>query len=121
LGDKYYFSVKAVDSAGLVCDSVNSKGMLITSCTTDINQISKNENEITVYPNPNNGSFIIEFESGTALKQPIQIYDMNGKLVLSQIINGKTSIDASNLSEGVYNLTIISNEVVVNKRLIIVK
>jgi hypothetical protein len=48
------------------------------------------------------------------------VYDVNGKLVLSQIINGKTTIDASSLNEGVYNIIIISNEGVVNKRLVIV-
>jgi hypothetical protein len=49
----------------------------------------------------------------------MQVYDVNGKLVLSQTINGKTTIDASNLSEGVYNLSIISSEGVVNKKLVI--
>jgi hypothetical protein len=49
------------------------------------------------------------------------MYDVNGKLVLSQTINGKTSIDASNLNEGVYNINIISNEGVVNKRMVIVR
>jgi len=51
----------------------------------------------------------------------MQIYDVNGKLVLSQPISGKTNIDASFLNEGVYNISIICNEGVVNKRLVIVR
>jgi hypothetical protein len=51
----------------------------------------------------------------------MQVYDVNGKMVLSQTINGKTNIDASSLSEGVYNISIISNEGVVNKRVVIVR
>ncbi|MHB8259223.1 MAG: T9SS type A sorting domain-containing protein [Bacteroidia bacterium] len=86
------------------------------------NIVSVNFNEqqsIRVYPNPNNGSFVIEPSNTT--KQTMQVYDVNGKLVLSQVINGKTTIDANSLNEGVYNISLISNEGVVNKRLVIVK
>ncbi|HEX7412487.1 MAG TPA: T9SS type A sorting domain-containing protein [Bacteroidia bacterium] len=76
-------------------------------------------NNFRVYPNPNNGSFVIELNSSA--KQTMQVYDVNGKMVLSQVINGKVIIDASNLNEGVYNISIISNEGVVNKRVVIVR
>ncbi len=75
---------------------------------------------VRLYPNPNNGSFVIE-PNNNAAKQTMQVYDVTGKLVLTQTINGKTNIDASSLSEGVYNISIISNEGVVNKRLVIVR
>ena len=119
LGSKYYFSVKAVDGAGIVCDSVDSKGIHITSCTTDINQINGSEYQIAVYPNPTAGNFIIEPAGIEPLK--VQLYDMNGRLVLSQDINGKTSIDAVNLNEGVYYILIQNSEFRINKRLVIVK
>jgi len=83
-----------------------------------IEQIANN-NELSIYPNPNNGSFAIEASSAT--KQIMQVYDVNGKLVLSQIINGKTNIDAGSLNEGVYNISLQSSEGVVNKRLVIVR
>ena len=51
----------------------------------------------------------------------MQVYDVNGKLVLNQTITGKTHIDAGTLNEGVYNISLISDEGVVNKRLVIVK
>ncbi len=78
-----------------------------------------NNTQISIYPNPNNGNFIIE--TSTATKQTVMVYDVNGKLVLSQTINGKTTIDAGVLNEGVYNISMSSNEGVVNKRLVIVK
>ena len=87
--------------------------------TAGINQVASNNNQIKVYPNPNKGSFVIE-PSNTA-KQTMQVYDVNGKLVLSQTINGKTIIDGSSLNEGVYNISLQSNEGVVNKRLVIVR
>ncbi len=86
--------------------------------TTGINNIT-NCSELNIYPNPNNGNFVIEPSNGT--KQTMQVYDVNGKVVLTKTINGKTSIDASGLSEGVYNISLQSNEGVVNKRLVIVR
>jgi len=90
-----------------------------SSLTTGINQSNSISNQVTIYPNPNNGSFIIEPSSNT--KQNMQVYDVNGKLVLSQTIFGKTNIDASSLNEGVYNISIISKEGILNKKLVIVR
>ena len=74
---------------------------------------------VSIYPNPSNGNFIIEPSNGA--KQTMQVYDVNGKMILSKAINGKTTIDASSLNEGVYNVDITGSEGVVNKRLVIVK
>ena len=84
-----------------------------------IKQVTAINNQVSIYPNPNNGSFVIEPNSTT--KQTMQVYDVNGKLVVSQTINGKTTIDASNLNVGVYNISLQSNEGLVNKRLVIVR
>ncbi len=93
--------------------------------TTGIEKFTNSNEQITIYPNPNNGSFVIEPNPSLTLAQGkgtlMQMYDVNGKLVLSQPINGKTSIDASSLNEGVYNISLQSNEGVVNKRVVIVK
>ena len=87
--------------------------------TLSIKTINTQETIFNIYPNPSNGSFVIEPSNQT--KQTMQVYDVNGKLVLSQTITGKTSIDASSLNEGVYNISLISNEGVVNKRVVIVR
>jgi len=78
-----------------------------------------NANQINIYPNPNKGNFTIE--TAATEKQTIQVFDVNGKLVFSQTINGNINVDASNLAEGVYNVNIMGNQGVVNKRLVIVK
>ena len=87
--------------------------------TTNVNLLAANNNQVTVYPNPSSGSFIIETNNTT--KQALQIFDVNGKLVLTQAINGKTILDATNLADGVYNLSLINSNGIVNKRLVIVK
>jgi type IX secretion system substrate protein/NHL repeat-containing protein len=90
-----------------------------------IEQYVNNNEQVNIYPNPNNGSFVIEPSPSLTLPQGkgtlMQVYDVNGRLILSQTINGRTSIDASSLNEGVYNISLQSNEGVVNKRLVIVK
>ncbi len=78
-----------------------------------------NNKQLTIYPNPNAGTFVIETNITT--KQTLQVYDVNGNIVLTQIINGKTIIDANNLIDGVYNICIINNGSVINRRLVVVR
>ncbi len=99
-----------------LCAAGNSNGCPIS--VAGIEQYNTN-NTISIYPNPNNGLFVIEPSNTT--QTTMQVYDVNGKLVLSQTINGKTTIDASSLQEGVYNISLQSNEGVVNKRVVIVR
>jgi len=114
---------------GVACDATgnlyiadfnnNRIRMVSASGTTSINELKIENEELNIYPNPNNGSFVIELNNST--KHTMQLYDVNGKLVLSQTINGKITIDASGIDDGVYNISIINNEAVVNKRLVIVR
>jgi len=86
--------------------------------TTSINQTS-NGNGFNIYPNPNNGTFTIE--TNYATKQIMQIFDVNGRLVLTQTIIGKTIVNANDLINGVYNINILGSEDVVNRRLVITR
>ena len=114
----YSYTVTGAD--GNECsDTASITGSLIIDCT-GIQKFASNNEQVNIYPNPNNGSFVIESQN-TLYNVHCTIYDVNGKLVLSQTINCKTTIDASSLAEGVYNISLQSNEGVVNKRLVIVK
>ena len=84
---------------------------------------------LKVFPNPASNSLQVTF-SGSSGKASMSIYDMNGKLLLSQITlptpnpsgeGNSATIDVSSLNEGVYTLSIITNEGVLNKKLVIVR
>ncbi|MEO8759664.1 MAG: T9SS type A sorting domain-containing protein [Bacteroidia bacterium] len=83
-----------------------------------INKITSGQN-ISIYPNPASSNFVVETTS--AEKQQLQLIDVTGKIILQQTITGKTTIDANLLSDGVYNISIIGNNGVINKKLVIVK
>jgi hypothetical protein len=75
---------------------------------------------VQLYPNPAQNNFTVEVS--TSEKQTLQIFDVTGKLVLIQTLNGTTNVDASNLNAGVYNVSITSSGTgTANKRLVIVK
>jgi CRISPR/Cas system-associated protein endoribonuclease Cas2 len=90
----------------------------IPYAVTGMQQVADNNNRVNIYPNPSKGNFSIE--TYFTEKQTMQMYDINGNLVLSQTITGKTNIDVANLNEGVYNISIISKGGVLNKKLVIV-
>jgi hypothetical protein len=60
--------------------------------------------DIRIYPNPTNDKFIVELDGYASIK----LYDLLGKEVLFQTINGKTEIDISYLPNGVYNVNFLS-------------
>jgi lysozyme len=89
------------------------------STTTDIDQESLN-NAFNMYPNPSSNSFHIDY-AGINGEAVVNVYDINGRLVLTQNMNGKTVIDANSLNDGIYNINITNSDGVVNKRLVIAK
>lgn len=72
-----------------------------------------------VYPNPAKSFFTLEITNSE--KHIIQICDLNGKSLVKQELNGKTTIDVTSLDEGVYNLRIKTKDHIVNKKLVIVR
>lgn len=97
----------------------NNVSILLNCNTTGISQISGLDSQISFYPNPSTGIFTIETNS-TAV-QTLHVYDVNGRIVLTQPINSKATVDMANLPAGVYNINLASNEGIVNKRMIIAK
>jgi len=112
------YTVAGIDANG--CVNTATVTQVVTNCgAAGIVRYLDNDNQVLIYPNPSNGVFSIE--TNAIEKQTIQFYDVNGKMVLTQFISNKTTIDVSSLNEGLYNLNIISNQGVINKRVIIAR
>lgn len=85
---------------------------------------SLKENEISLYPNPNNGTFSLRFQSGQKSSVTIKVYDQQGKEVYSEVVknfNGEYlgPLDLSAKWKGNYILKITQDDQTHIKKFII--
>lgn len=80
---------------------------------------------INIYPNPNNGTFTIDFAlENTNDIATIEIYNTQGQMVyMKTVVVGYTSenLNWENAENGVYIVRIHSNDFIANKRIVISK
>ncbi|MBQ0769440.1 MAG: T9SS type A sorting domain-containing protein [Bizionia sp.] len=81
------------------------------------------ESVFSIYPNPNNGQFIISFSR--SLKNPkVQVFDIHGRLVFEQVNSAskqKIDVSSSVLEEGVYIVRVTTESTIIDKKIIIRK
>jgi Leucine-rich repeat (LRR) protein len=111
-----YIAAMGVDTVTYpLCAAGNAHGCPVVA---GINKFANNS-VVNIYPNPAQSNFTVE--TNATEKQTLQLFDVNGKLVLTQNITDKTAIDVNNLNAGVYSLNIIDNQSTLTKKLVIVK
>ena len=81
-----------------------------------MNDVDKNMFTIAVYPNPNNGQFIIESNNTAVRKIEMNITDINGRLIIHKQLKNtsgafKEMIDFRNEAKGVYFIKLSNNGV----------
>lgn len=81
---------------------------------------------LNVFPNPSNGQYTIHFNNPISQKIEIRIMDMNGKIVHNETmsyLNGEYNkiIDISNLTEGMYLMQLLTEDRILNRKLILNK
>lgn len=80
------------------------------------------ENQFTIYPNPNKGSFTIEFKEFTN-SYSVEIFDITGKTIFEnnyeQSSNLSQLINLDNTTKGVYFINVKSDKGLVTKKLVI--
>ncbi len=85
---------------------------------TSINETT-NPNSISIYPNPNNGTFNISFPSQIK-NASIEVYNSLGALVSKkEIINQENTIELLNQANGLYFVKVMSEDKIVGTRKII--
>jgi len=99
-------------------DSCQSLNVIYTDIISSLN-----ENILSIYPNPNDGKFLIKIQKGLAKEAKLEILNMEGRVVLEQAINNQlTEIITNNLANGVYLLNVqISNTEVIKHKLVIMR
>ncbi|MDR1182378.1 MAG: T9SS type A sorting domain-containing protein [Bacteroidales bacterium] len=81
---------------------------------TNISGVTQIE-KINIYPNPSKDKFFIECENFSA----ITLYDMLGREVLNQNINGTSEINISQLPKGIYVIRVLSENKVIGSSKIV--
>lgn len=88
------------------CSNSATTTVIVANCT-GINESAKTTG-LVVYPNPNNGSFIIQtdnFETKT-----IEILDVTGRVVYSEVSNSnKLNVNINELANGMYQVRVSSS------------
>lgn len=111
-----------IDDIAWDCYSGSSarQAMLPAEDTKDVkeNNFTAGSSEVMLYPNPNNGEFMVELPS-TEANADVTVFDALGKKVLSKKITGRESLKMENAVQGVYMVVITSGENVVTKKVVI--
>ena len=101
------------------CSPGNCYKTSLTSTAAGIEVLDLNNSLVKLFPNPSNGNFSIETSLNE--KASIDVYDINGKLIYSQmLLNSKNEL-MLNLPSGNYLANIKANGVSVKKQIIITK
>ena len=88
--------------------------MKMSDGNVGINEIT---NSISIYPNPSNG--IITISSDNNLPNFVTIYDIAGKLLLSEKINSNNTINLSEYKSGAYIVEVLNNNKIFTERVIL--
>lgn len=94
----------------------DSETTTICTNTVDVNE-SIDNTQLIVYPNPAGDVLRVQTESAAF---EIRLYDSVGRMVLNQFNStSQATLSTSNLSEGVYTLTVVSEKGTYNRQVVI--
>jgi len=112
------------DCAGVCNGDATTDG---TSCLSIDNHIPESFSINNIYPNPFNPVVNIEYSLANSELVNISIYDLNGQIV-SQLFSGHQSVGnhhtswhASEMSSGIYIITIQSGNIILSDQIILLK
>jgi hypothetical protein len=90
--------------------------------------IVNNNNEdafaVTIFPNPTEGTFTFTAEDFNGASLTVQIFNSSNQLLFNNNYTSSASyvnqqIELSNLSSGVYNMHLISNDAIVVRQIVV--
>lgn len=121
---KYYVMTKAINSAGLINDSIVSDGVLYLTPTGLIEANALNQ--LSIYPNPASNKATISIVCEKNEKIQYSLTDLNGKIIEEKMLNVNSGINAFEinaeqlqLSKGIYFIKFYFQKNEIVKKLII--
>lgn len=115
-GTRYCYKVRAVMN-----DCFSEMTEVYCKTFIGIEDVETQSKEITIYPNPNNGRFILSSES-IIENTFIEVFDIKGRLLMTYNLNSSEKehdIDLSTLAKGIYTIAIKTNNQKTFKKLVI--
>ncbi|MBQ5457736.1 MAG: T9SS type A sorting domain-containing protein, partial [Bacteroidales bacterium] len=77
----------------------------------------ENMNNISIFPNPNNGKFSVNLGENA---QSYVLYDMSGRVVEEKALNGQSVVDFDmNIAAGTYFIKVINNDKVAVEKIVV--
>lgn len=87
------------------------------------NSKSSDKLDYNIFPNPNNGDFVIRFSEANLAKAELYIYDLMGQIVFEQNIDLNRSpsieINSAGLNKGIYYLNVKTNRGDYSKKFVV--
>ena len=87
--------------------------------TNYLNLNENNQNSVSIFPNPSENYIYIRYENISP--ESYKIFDVNGRLIYSKIINNNDDllVDVSSYDRGLYFISIVSNQKVSNLKFLV--
>lgn len=124
VGDTLYTGNGSYPGAYYFIDDVTVKKLLGCDTTTSAQEYSNSE-IFNLYPNPNAGNMVLDYNINSVDISKISIYDVTGKIVDTyelNVANNKLLISNNRLNGGIYFYDItVNNKIVKRDKLIIIK
>jgi hypothetical protein len=109
----YYYFFYNWDYTTFLCNTSRTQVTANDTCALGLNELT-GISGLSVYPNPNNGKFTVEFNSDIKDNYAIKVTNAVGQLVHEEKLEGFTSqysksIDVRDFGKGMYMLSITNS------------
>ena len=107
------------------CKAVTSDVITVTVSPTGLFEYSKERGRMKIYPNPNNGSFVLSYQLKDNIQADIMVEDIRGRLIYQNKLDTQSNeliLQLNSVNSGIYFVkvmngkeTISVNKVIINR------
>jgi hypothetical protein len=109
-----------IEAVGNIFYNINFRDFAITQ---NLSVEDQELNNLSIYPNPNNGEFHIGFDPRSGEAITVEVYDIRGRVIYTKLYTSVSRFDElislKNAQSGVYLLTLSDGPLKVTKKIIV--